>query len=91
MQNKPNFLDNQMNITFYLTGYYKQKPPLRSPPKQTQSNPNKPNFTPVFDPKIGFIHNKPSGNFLNKPGGLQPYSRKNSLWWFFSDMVQYHL
>jgi len=53
MQNKPNFLDNPMNITFYLKKCYTQKPPLSQPPKQTQFKPNrtqlkpnKPNFKP---------------------------------------------
>jgi hypothetical protein len=67
MQNKPNFLNNQMNITFCLTNYYEQNSPLRqsenkpnSNPIQTQSNPNKANLTPVFGPKIGFTHCKPA-------------------------------
>jgi hypothetical protein len=41
MQNKPNFLNNQVNITFCSTNHYEQKPLLRPPPKQTQSNPIK--------------------------------------------------
>jgi hypothetical protein len=48
MQNKPNFSNNPMTITFSLTNFYKQKPPVPKPPKQTQfkpnSNPIKPNF-----------------------------------------------
>jgi len=40
MQNKPNFLNNPMNITFCLTNYYEQNPPLKTPQKQTQFKPN---------------------------------------------------
>jgi len=29
MQNKPNLLDNQMNVTFYLTKYYEKERPCR--------------------------------------------------------------
>ena len=54
MQNKPNFSSSPMNINFYLTSCYKQKPPLRSMPKQTQSNP----IPLVFGPKIGFKRSK---------------------------------
>jgi hypothetical protein len=39
MQNKPNFLNSQMNISPVMKKYYEQKTPLRPPPKQTQSNP----------------------------------------------------
>jgi hypothetical protein len=46
MQNKPNFLNNPMTITFYLTNYYEQKPALAATAKQTQSKPIKPNFKP---------------------------------------------
>jgi len=77
-----------MNINLYMTNCYKQKQHLHRPAKQTQF---KPNLTLVFGPKIGFVFSKPAGNFLNKPPGLQPYSRKNSLWLFFSDMVQYRM
>jgi hypothetical protein len=44
MQNKPNYLDSRMNISSVMTNHYEQKPHLRPPPKQTQSNPIKPNF-----------------------------------------------
>jgi len=39
MQNKPNLLDAQMNISSLLTKDYENKPRLRAPGKQTQSNP----------------------------------------------------
>jgi hypothetical protein len=39
MQNKPNLLDAQMNVTSILTKDYENVPRLRTPPKQTQSNP----------------------------------------------------
>jgi hypothetical protein len=39
MQNKPNFLETQMNISSVKAKCYKQKPPLRQAAKQTQSNP----------------------------------------------------
>ncbi len=39
MQNKPNLLDAQMNVSSALTKYYENKPRLPAPGKQTQSNP----------------------------------------------------
>ena len=39
MQNKPNLLDAQMNISSVLTKDYENKPRLPAPGKQTQSNP----------------------------------------------------
>jgi hypothetical protein len=39
MQNKPNFLNTKMNISSFMTNYYERKMPLRTPKKQTQSNP----------------------------------------------------
>jgi len=39
MQNKPNFLNNQMNITFCLTSDYDQKPPFRQSENKPNSNP----------------------------------------------------
>jgi hypothetical protein len=48
MQNKPNFLSASMNINPFMTKYYKQKPPIRSAPKQTQSKPIKPNLRSII-------------------------------------------
>ena len=39
MQNKPNFLNNQMSISQVMTEHYEHKMPLRPPAKQTQLNP----------------------------------------------------
>jgi len=39
MQNKPNFLNAQMNLTSFITREYKNKPRLPAQEKQTQSNP----------------------------------------------------
>jgi hypothetical protein len=39
MQNKPNLLDAQMNVSSVLVKDYENKPRLRTPGKQTQSNP----------------------------------------------------
>jgi hypothetical protein len=39
MQNKPNLLDTQMNITIVLTKYYENKRFCRRGEKQTQTNP----------------------------------------------------
>jgi hypothetical protein len=39
MQNKPNFLDAQMNVSSFITKDYESKQRLRTSPKQTQSNP----------------------------------------------------
>jgi hypothetical protein len=44
MQNKPNFLNNPININPFMAKYYKQKPPVPKPEKQTQINPIKPKF-----------------------------------------------
>jgi hypothetical protein len=44
MQNKPNFLETQMNINLDMTNYYEQKTPLRPPAKQTQNKPNQTQF-----------------------------------------------
>ena len=38
-QFKPNLLDAQMNATSFITNHYENKPRLRTPGKQTQSNP----------------------------------------------------
>ncbi|MBA7638027.1 hypothetical protein ES703_45676 [subsurface metagenome] len=38
-QYKPNSLDAQMNVNAIITKDYENKPRLRTPPKQTQSNP----------------------------------------------------
>jgi len=38
-QNKPNFRKAKMKLTFYPTKDYENQPRLRTPPKQTQSNP----------------------------------------------------
>ena len=47
MQNKPNFLDAQMNVSSVLTKDYANQPRLPAPKKQTQSNPisEKPKWT----------------------------------------------
>jgi len=39
MQNKPNFQKTKMDLTFYSAKDYENKPCLRTPGKQTQSNP----------------------------------------------------
>ena len=39
MQNKPNLLDYQMNVTIVLTKHYENKRLFRCGEKQTQSNP----------------------------------------------------
>ncbi len=39
MRNKPNFRKAKMKLNFYSTKGYENKPPLPTPPKQTQSNP----------------------------------------------------
>ncbi len=49
MQNKPNLLDAQMNISSVLTKDYENKPRLTAPGKQTQSNPIPP--PPFLPPK----------------------------------------
>jgi len=39
MQNKPNFRKATMKLNFYSTKHYENKPRLRTPGKQTQTNP----------------------------------------------------
>jgi hypothetical protein len=39
MQNKPNFRKAKMDVNSILTKAYENKPRLRTPAKQTQSNP----------------------------------------------------
>jgi hypothetical protein len=48
MQNKPNFLKYPMNTSPVMTKHYEQIALLPATAKQTQSKPNKPNPTPVF-------------------------------------------
>ena len=79
MQNKPNFSNNPMNINPVMTSYYKQKTPPGPLPKQTQSNPNKPNPASVFDPKIGFEHTKSVSNGRNCLYFLRIFTKKYTL------------
>jgi hypothetical protein len=44
MQNKPNFLETQMNISSVKAKHYAQKPSLHPPAKQTQFKPNFTNY-----------------------------------------------
>jgi len=44
MQNKPNSFEDRNNATCFTTRVYANKPPRPARKKQTQSNPNKPNF-----------------------------------------------
>jgi len=44
MQNKPNSYKDKTNATFFAAKVYQSKPPLPHSKKQTQSNPNEPNF-----------------------------------------------
>jgi hypothetical protein len=48
MQNKPNFRDAQMNVTYFLTKNYEQLTMNNEPTKQTQSK-------PIFVPLVLFI------------------------------------
>jgi len=45
MQNKPNLRKAKMKLNSYLAEDYENEPPLRTPAKQTQSNPNNPEQT----------------------------------------------
>ena len=45
MQNKPNLLDAQMNVTKVLTRDYDNSPPLRFPKNKPNSKPIKPNLS----------------------------------------------
>ncbi|MHC4739667.1 MAG: hypothetical protein ACYS9Y_12250 [Planctomycetota bacterium] len=62
MQNKPNFSNNPMNINFFFTNCYEQKPPLPAPAKQTQFKPNQTQTNPIpplfLDQKLA--SNKPN-------------------------------
>jgi hypothetical protein len=63
MQNKPNFLETQMNINPVKAKCYEQKPPLRPPVKQTQFKPNQTQFQSSFTSLDPYIQ-KPDGNFI---------------------------
>jgi hypothetical protein len=65
-----------MSISFCLTKHYEQKGCFPAPPKQTQSNPNKPNPTFVFEPEIGFEYSKPASNELKCVSFLRIYTKK---------------
>ena len=47
MQNKPNLLNAQINVASVKTMDYENKPRLRTPAKQTQSNPISPPSPPT--------------------------------------------
>jgi len=53
MQNKANFSNNQMNISPFMEKYYDNYYHLKCRKNKPNSNPSKPNPTPVFGPKIG--------------------------------------
>ncbi len=62
MQNKPNLLNAQMNVSYCLTKHYENKRLCRRGEKQTQSNPNKAKQTrSEFTPKGAEI---PTGELL---------------------------
>jgi RNA polymerase sigma-70 factor (ECF subfamily) len=44
MQNKPNFLKSQMNVTYFITKDYERNGIFAVPQNKANSNPNKPNF-----------------------------------------------
>jgi len=54
MQNKPNLLKCQTNITSALTKNYENKPPFRTLRKQTQSNPISNLFFAFLASPVGF-------------------------------------
>ena len=49
MQNKPNFLDAQMNVNIYLQMAYKNEPPFGRGQNKPNSNPIKPNTKPISE------------------------------------------
>jgi hypothetical protein len=51
IQNKPNFLDAQMNISYYITEDYENQGRLRTPPKQTQFIPTEGGSNPISKAK----------------------------------------
>ena len=53
MQNKPNLLDTQINVTSVLIKNYEHNPPFspaKANPKQTQFNPKQTQFNPISNP-----------------------------------------
>ena len=76
MQKKPNFSNRPMSINPVKTNYYEHKTPLRPPPKQTQSNPIKPNFNIDFEREIGFERSKPQSNERSCVCFLGVYTKK---------------
>jgi hypothetical protein len=69
MQNKPNFLEIQMNLNPDITKHYKQKPPLRPPPKQSQFKPNQTQFRAWL--ATGEV-SSPGGYCLGLQQGIKP-------------------
>jgi hypothetical protein len=68
MQNKPNLLDTQMNVTIVLTKHYEQITMNNEPKKQTQTKPNK--LEANLPPKGAEI---PTGELL---GILKPWTNQ---------------
>jgi len=75
MQNKPNLLDTQMNVTSFLTKYYENVPLRRcgeNKPNQTQFQRQK--YAPPgknLNPRCGFKKIKPAGVVSHKNGGIK--------------------
>jgi len=82
MQNKPNLLNAQMNVYFYLTktcennlcpGLLKNKP--NSKPIKPKTNPIKPNTNPIqtqYEPNTNPIFTKNSAVFISQFYSIQP-------------------
>jgi hypothetical protein len=73
MQNKPNFLETQMNLTPVKAKYYGQKPPLRQAAKQTQFKPNQTQFQMAeLGTKKNPLLSSDNSGFQARPKGLEP-------------------
>jgi len=71
MQNKPNFLNTLMNISFCLTKRYEQKPPLRQSENKAKTNP----ISEKQKMKLNFYLTK---EYANKPLFRPPTKQSQS-------------
>jgi len=61
MRNKPNFQKTEMNLNHYIRRDYKNNSRLRTPEKQTQSNPS---LSAFYPPTVGWRVYPPSADFV---------------------------
>ncbi|MHC4694451.1 MAG: hypothetical protein ACYS67_17050 [Planctomycetota bacterium] len=80
MQNKPNFLGDQMNVSSFITMNYEQRTmncEIKTNPIQTQFKPNSNPIQSQFKPKQTQFPNFPGQYFLMAIPGKNKYADKN--------------